>query len=326
MTDLYKRITRSTSVLLGNLVVLSALTHLVACVGDPSSQADSEAGIVSGPARIVAIGDLHGDLEAARGALRLAGAIDETDQWIGGDLVVVQTGDILDRGDDEGAIMDLFHGLRAPAEEAGGAVHVLNGNHELMNAYLDFRYVTDGGFEDFAQEGVELSGLDSVLAELDPDHRSRGAAFRPGGPVALRLAEQSIAVTVDKTLFTHAGILPAHVDIGLPAMEESVRTWLMGEGPQPEWIRGDISPVWNRVYSGEPTVETCDTLQVVLDRLGLERMVVGHTVQDSGITGYCGGRLWCIDVGMASHYGGRYEVLEIRGSEVRSLRGPPPAY
>ena len=35
----------------------------------------------------MAIGDLHGDLSAARTALRLAGAIDSTDTWIGGDLV-----------------------------------------------------------------------------------------------------------------------------------------------------------------------------------------------------------------------------------------------
>ena len=38
--------------------------------------------------RLVAIGDLHGDLEAARGALALAGAIDGDDRWIGGNMVV----------------------------------------------------------------------------------------------------------------------------------------------------------------------------------------------------------------------------------------------
>src|SRR4051812_23194950 len=60
------------------------------------------------PARLVAIGDLHGDLDATRRVLRLAGAIDASDRWIGGALVVVQTGDMLDRGDGERAIVDLF--------------------------------------------------------------------------------------------------------------------------------------------------------------------------------------------------------------------------
>ena len=87
---------------------------------------------------------LHGDLEATRRALRLAGAIDASDHWIGGGLVVVQTGDQLDRGGDEPEITALLSRLAVEAVEAGGAVHVLNGNHELINVGLDFRYVTAG--------------------------------------------------------------------------------------------------------------------------------------------------------------------------------------
>src|SRR5688572_3411314 len=68
------------------------------------------------PKRLVAIGDIHGDIAAARAALRLAGAIDDKDAWIGGELVVVQTGDILDRGDDEQAIIDLFLDLEGKAK------------------------------------------------------------------------------------------------------------------------------------------------------------------------------------------------------------------
>lgn len=42
------------------------------------------------PERLVAIGDLHGDLQKARRALRLAGVVDEKDRWVGGKTVVVQ--------------------------------------------------------------------------------------------------------------------------------------------------------------------------------------------------------------------------------------------
>src|SRR4051812_4850817 len=68
------------------------------------------------PARLVAIGDLHGDLDATRKVLRLAGAIDASDRWVGGALVVVQTGDMLDRGDGERAIVDLFDRLIGEAK------------------------------------------------------------------------------------------------------------------------------------------------------------------------------------------------------------------
>jgi hypothetical protein len=273
-----------------------------------------------GPAaRIVAMGDLHGDLDAARLALRMGGAIDTNDRWIGGDLVVVQTGDILDRGDDEEAVIRLFQRLQEEAEDAGGAVHVLNGNHELMNAYRDFRYVTPGGFADF-EDAAAVDATDSLLAALEPDQRPRAAAFDPGGPFALLLAQRNTAVIVGNSLFVHGGILPEHVDRGLESMNEDIRAWLRAEAPQPEWIRGNRSPVWTRLYSDEPNVEACDTLSVVLDRLEVERMVVGHTVQRTGVTSFCGGRVWCIDVGMAAHYGGRPEVLEIRDNAVRGLR------
>jgi hypothetical protein len=49
-------------------------------------------------------------------------------------------------------------------------------------------------------------------------------------------------------------------------------------------------------------------------------MVMGHTVQDEGISSACEGRAWHVDVGMAAHYGGPVEVLEIVGDSVRVLR------
>jgi hypothetical protein len=188
-----------------------------------------------------------------------------------------------------------------------------------MNAYRDYRYVTPGGFADF-EGAAAVDTTDTLLAALEPNQRPRAAAFAPGGPFAHLLAQRNTVVIVGSSVFVHGSILPEHVDRGLESMNEEIRAWLRAEAPQPDWIRGSRSPVWNRLYSDEPTVEACDTLSSVLDRLGVERIVVGHTVQRTGVTSFCGGRVWCIDVGMAAHYGGRPEVLEIRGNEVRGLR------
>ena len=305
---------RVVAALAGEFAVLA----LCACAGPPPVEEEAAAAPTE-PERIVAIGDLHGDLTATRAALRLAGAIDSLDRWIGDYLVSVQTGDVLDRGDDEEAIIRLLVRLDEEAVAAGGAVHVLNGNHELMNAYFDFRYVTDGGYADFEDVTV-VETIDSLLATLEPKQRARAQAFRPGEEFARLMAERNTFLIIGSTLFTHGSFLPEHVDRGLDRMNAEIQAWLWNEAPQPEWIRGDRSPVWNRLYSDEPDLAACDTLASVLDRLGVERMVVGHTVQDAGITAYCGGRVWCIDVGMAEHYGGRPEVLEIRGEAVRGLR------
>ena len=59
--------------------------------------------------------------------------------WTGGDTVVVQLGDILDRGDAEIATLMLLRQLGRQALEQGGAVHILNGNHESLNVCGDFR-------------------------------------------------------------------------------------------------------------------------------------------------------------------------------------------
>jgi hypothetical protein len=300
--------------LLGSLTLTALLVALGHCACDDSALVtpDGTAG------RIVAVGDLHGDLSAARRALTLAGAIDEDDHWVGGELVLVQLGDILDRGDEEQAIIDLLCALAAEAEEAGGAVHVLNGNHELMNVALDLRYVTPGGFADFA-DAVTVADPDSLLASFPAEQRARVAAFRPGGPYARILAQWSITRIVGDNLFVHGGVTPQHIDYGLERLNAEVRAWLLGEGPAPEGIlRGD-SPVWDRHYSSGVGDGDCDTLAMVLDRLGVKRMVVGHTVQPGGITSYCARGVWCIDSGMSAHYGGEIQVLELKGDTIRVL-------
>lgn len=269
--------------------------------------------------RVVALGDWHGDLDAARAGLRLAGAIDEHDRWVGGSLVVVQTGDQLDRGDAEQAILDLLDRLQDEAKAAGGAVHALLGNHELMNVEADFRYVTDGGWADFADAGIVVDPADTLVAALPAVQRPRAAAFRPGGHYARLLAERNVAVIVGRTLFVHGGVLPAHVAYGLERLNGETRAWLRGEGPRPMVYEDEDDPVWARHYSDEPGPDDCVVLAEVLGALDCDRMVVGHTVQEEGVTPQCEQRVWCIDTGAAAAYGGPVEALEITAAGVRVL-------
>ena len=271
-------------------------------------------------ARIVAVGDVHGDLAATRAALRLAGAVDREDDWVGGELVVVQTGDQLDRGDDDRAILELFEALEGKARAAGGAFHVINGNHETLNVMGDFRYVTAramAAFSDVAPEGA----LAAVVGRYPRGQRGRAAAFLPGGMYARRLGRRNTIVIVGDTVFVHGGITRAHVRRGVGKINREIMRWMQGQTFRPPAsVTGPDSPVWARMYSdGEPDAETCGVLAEVLSRLEVSRMVVGHTVQKRGISSGCGGRVWRIDVGMSEYYGGRVEVLEIKGSKLRVI-------
>ena len=271
-------------------------------------------------ARIVAIGDVHGDLVATRRVLRLAGATDDDDAWIGGELVVVQTGDQLDRGDDERAILDLLDKLRVEAAAAGGAVHILNGNHELMNAAGDLRYVTAGGLLDFSDvPGVDIN--DPRGQRLAPQQRGRFLSFAPGGPYAQRLARRNVIQQVGDTVFVHGGVLPEHVRYGLDRINAETQAWLRGDAPPPaKVVMEEQSPVWTRRYSDRPAAEDCAVLGETLAAIPAARMVVGHTVHTEGISSACDERVWLIDVGMAAYYGGHAEALEIVGDRVRVLR------
>lgn len=304
---------------------LAACDRTVAAAdGDPTpatgSDETAEATMAdeAAPPRLVAVGDVHGDLASAREALQLAGAVDADGNWIGGRMTLVQVGDQTDRGDDELEILEWFAQLDSQAANAGGAFHALVGNHEIMNIQLDLRYVTEGGFEDFADTPFDPD--DPAFADVPDEYRGRVAAFRPGGPWAIRLAEFPVAIVLDGTLFVHGALEPQHAALGIETLNLETARWMRGEAAEPEFIRGPDSPVWSRDYSTEPDAAACAELAESLRLVGAERMVVGHTVQREGITSACDERVWRIDVGLADYYGGATEVLEIVGDEVRVLR------
>lgn len=273
--------------------------------------------------RIVAIGDLHGDLGATRRALRTAGVIDDRDHWIGGSTVLVQTGDVLDRGDDERAILDLMGRLTEEASKAGGAVHALLGNHEIMNVQGDLRYVTRGGFTSFEPMAA---GSTTDVTKFPEHARARAAAFLPGGAYAVRLAKLDTIAMVGDTLFVHGGVLPSHLRYGIGRINREVKAWMRGDSPQlPSIMLSDTAPTWSRRFS-EPDVDArdCRVLASVLDKVKATRMVVGHTPQKSGITSACEERVWRIDIGLAAHYGGPpAQVLAIEGGKARVVREDP---
>ncbi|KAH9579997.1 Calcineurin-like phosphoesterase domain [Trypanosoma melophagium] len=91
--------------------------------------------------RIVAVGDLHGDLNQTLSILRLTGLVNNRQHWIGGDTYFVQLGDILDVGPDDLSIVRLFMKLEKEARADGGDVIQLLGNHEIRNLMGDYRAV-----------------------------------------------------------------------------------------------------------------------------------------------------------------------------------------
>ena len=260
--------------------------------------------------RIVALGDIHGDWAALQSALRVAKVCDRDGRWTGGNTHVVQVGDLLDRADRTGAgtdeqsesrIIRYLLALKAQAKRYNGDVHLLLGNHELMNVYGDFRYVSPLGLKDFQGRRAEQ--------------------FKPGGNMARTLAcNTNMVLQIGSWLFSHAGVT---IDVTerwtLEQINQQVRDYLLGHGREPS--SQVIDTLWHRQYSHP---RACSAIDRTLKAWKARNMAIGHTVQDRGINSMCNGSLWKVDVGMSNAFGRRaVEVLEILddGAQVNVLKG-----
>ena len=109
-------------------------------------------GVWKNVSRVVAVGDVHGNHDKLVGLLGTAELIDDELRWVGGEQHLVVAGDFLDRGLDDRPLMDLLRRLERESIAAGGRVHVLLGNHEVMNLLRDLRYVSPASYSHFAPE------------------------------------------------------------------------------------------------------------------------------------------------------------------------------
>lgn len=272
--------------------------------------------------RLIAIGDIHGDLGLAIRSFKLANLIDDKFNWIAQppDTVVVQVGDQIDScrpipglndchnvkyaGDvrDDMNVLEFFNKMHIEASKAGGAVYSLLGNHELMNAQGNFNYVSYENMQNFNYKQYQGPA-------------GRKEAFKPGAPIANMLActRPSILV-VGSTLFVHAGLLPSlakklkffniETELKLDYLNNIVRKWLLGKLSEAEFknyimIASDKqeSLFWTRIYGAIPENTSMDSsvcdnnVKKVLEVFQIGQMVIGHTPQmasnKSGINGTC---------------------------------------
>ena len=77
------------------------------------------------------MGDIHGELKGFKEILAQAALKDARGNWSGKEAVLVQTGDVIDRGPHSIEAVQLLRQLQTQASAAGGQVVRLCGNHEL---------------------------------------------------------------------------------------------------------------------------------------------------------------------------------------------------
>ena len=296
----------------------------------------------AGP-RIVAIGDVHGAVTEFAAMLQRAGLIGPDRRWTGGNGILVQTGDVTDRGTGMREALDLLMALEPQAQKARGRVHMLLGNHEVMNMLGQLRDATPEIFATF--------GGEAAMRE----------AFGPKGRYGQWLRRKPIITVLDGTIFMHAGINPAFTEESIDELNRRARrdieAWdagirvMVGRKLVPESpafvqaidaARAEIErinalhaqgktppdaaevatfllpvanvvssslfhadgPLWFRGFSSWSDEEGEPQVAKLLGRHRAKRFVTGHSVQAEGrIRERFGQRLFLIDTGML---GGKY--------------------
>ncbi len=242
-----------------------------------------------GVARILMVGDMHGQLLKLVRLLQAHGVIDEEQNWRWGRGHLVMCGDVMDRGLEVLPLLWLLCKLEQQAQEAGGALHLLLGNHELMVLQRDYRYVNPNLMQRYALSGMEYGKLFGKGWYLGQWLRSRHAVVRLNG-----------------LLISHAGISAetAREGLGIAAINNSIRAAI--DKPHltdlEEQLLGNTGPLWYRGYlMKNPYYSPATELEVdeVLEQYCASHMVVAHTPVDR-IKSFFRGCLWAVDLDIES--------------------------
>ncbi|KAI0058684.1 Metallo-dependent phosphatase [Artomyces pyxidatus] len=293
--------------------------------------------------RIVAVGDLHGDIGNAQKVLEMAGVVRSDGTWSGNVDVFVQTGDIIDRGDDTIKLFSWMEDLRVQAEYAGGRVLSHLGNHEWMNAIGDWRYVHTSEIDTFGSIAARQKMLSTGRIGLAwatnytttsrlPLHPGLGAPNDdyPPPPSSRQVSPFSHAAYS----FVHGGLAPDYPDLTpFPsAINDLGRSLLrkLQERPQPpphpphaypglpdsathaeRALYDTDGPLWFRGWALGEEHKVCHAVDAVLAKTGTRRMIMGHTPDFEKIVSRCDGKIIIIDTGISHAYGGALSALSV---------------
>ncbi len=243
------------------------------------------------------LGDVHGEYGDMLAVLGNAGLVDSAGAWVGGTGHLAVVGDMLDRGPDARRVLWYLYGLERQAAAAGGGVHVLLGNHEVMVMGNDLRYTTPKELSIAAAFGTDYWRL------FDPQQTVLGRW----------LAALPAVIQIGDVLLAHGGVAPSFAGAEPGAVNDSMALFLK-EPLFRRWADSTVvvepmdstafnrrfdmfwadgSVLWFRGYLLSDTLGP--GLDAVLRRYGATVHVVGHTPLPTILQRY-GGRL--IDVDM----------------------------
>ena len=239
---------------------------------------------------IAAISDIHGEYNSYINLMKSVGIIDENLNWKFGRGHLVVIGDSFDRGNMVTEVLWHLFGLEKQAVKAGGMVHVLLGNHEILVLRKGFRYLNEKYVKVEAISGVNYSNLYSEKSVLGNWLRC-----------------QPVILSINDILFVHGGVSNemVHRKLKIEYINRIFSDLTLGkemlsdnEITDLRFLIKDYGPLLYRGYFEDASF--CESkIDSVLSFYGKSRIVVGHTTFNE-IQSLFNNKIIGIDAGLGS--------------------------
>ena len=234
--------------------------------------------------KLLAVSDIEGNFGSFRNFLISHKVIDEKYNWIFGKGHLVCVGDFFDRGPNVTETLWLIYDLEDKAKAAGGYVHYILGNHEIMNMSNDHRYVHPKYMR---------------IADLYQEPYANW--FKKSTELGRWLETKNVVERIGDFIFVHGGLAPDlnYIDKTLSEVNNSMRPFYF---MQEDVFRIDDEilrflfdangPIWYRNYVMGQAQDV--EIEESLRKFGAKHIIVGHTLVNA-VKAFYGGKVIAID-------------------------------
>ena len=244
--------------------------------------------------------DVHGEYDIYLNLLRKNCIIDHNLNWKFGKGHLVILGDVFDRGDNVTEILWHLFGLEKQAARAGGKLHLLLGNHELMILGRAEGYISD------KYRNVEnIAG--SYYCDLYSSNSVLGSWLRT----------KPVIISINNILFVHAGLSTEVIrrELKIDRINRTFFTKIIGKEPssiekneEPSFLNDENGPIWYRGYFTDKSFSESQ-IDSILTFYGKDHIVIGHTVTKE-IVSFFDNKIIACDAGIM--HGQPGEILIIK--------------
>jgi len=224
--------------------------------------------------KIFVVADIEGNINAFVDLLKSNHVIDEDYKWIFGNGHLVLNGDFVDRGNFVTQVLWLIYKLESEAENAGGKVHYIIGNHEDMLLRANWKYTQQKYKAIAGSLAIGYEDLYGKSTELGKWLRTKNLITKVGDCIFVHagLSKELLNRKLSIEEINSAAIPYVGIDRSVRAGIELV-----------DFLYGRMGLVWYRgmvVDYKDYMKITSNDLTDLLHYYNAKRIIVGHNVVD----------------------------------------------